>query len=98
MLKKNIIVTGNTVVDALLLTKKIIKENKKIQKKLLKKFNYFLIKKKIILVTGHRRENFGKGFRNICMALLKIAEKHQDVLIIYPVHLNPNVKKPVKKF
>lgn len=96
--KKNIIVTGNTVVDALLLTKKIIKENKKIQKKLLKKFNYFLIKKKkIILVTGHRRENFGKGFRNICMALLKIAEKHQDVLIIYPVHLNPNVKKPVKK-
>lgn len=96
--KKNILVTGNTVVDSLLLIKKIIKENKKIQNKLVKKFGYFLSKKKkIILVTGHRRENFGKGFRNICMALLQIIKKHQDVLIIYPVHLNPNVKKPVKK-
>src|SRR5208283_3783815 len=51
---------------------------------------------KLILVTGHRRENFGEGFENICLALKEIAEKRKDVTIVYPVHLNPNVQQPVK--
>jgi UDP-N-acetylglucosamine 2-epimerase (non-hydrolysing) len=49
------------------------------------------------LVTGHRRENFGKGFENICWALKTIAEKHKDVTLLYPVHLNPNVQEPVQR-
>ena len=52
---------------------------------------------RIILVTGHRRENFGKGFQNICAALKQIATTHKDIKLIYPVHLNPNVQEPVRK-
>jgi UDP-N-acetylglucosamine 2-epimerase (non-hydrolysing) len=94
-------VTGNTVIDALLLINKRQK-SKNSQKYWLKyfkeKWSISLItnNQKLILVTGHRRENFGKGFENICLALKEIAEKRHDVLIVYPVHLNPNVQKPVK--
>ncbi|NQD70228.1 UDP-N-acetylglucosamine 2-epimerase (non-hydrolyzing) [Sphingobacterium shayense] len=88
-----IIVTGNTVIDALFESSERVKnlDNKEINK--LKE----LIdpSKKLILVTGHRRENHGQGFINICEALKEIAEKYPDVQIIYPVHLNPNVKRPV---
>lgn len=91
--ENNIIVTGNTVIDALFwVIGKINKENKSY-----KEFQDIDFNKKIILVTGHRRENFGKGFENICTAIKKIAQNHSDVEIVYPVHLNPNVRKPVNQ-
>ena len=62
-----------------------------------KRFQFLNPQKKLILVTGHRRENFGDGFERICSALKKISER-SDVQIVYPVHLNPNVKKPVFRF
>ncbi len=102
--KKDIFVTGNTVIDALFLTNDKLKkdsENDTFSKKvkvvsdLIKKINQEN-NKKIILVTGHRRENFGQGFDNICEAVKEIA-KNTDVEIIYPVHLNPNVKEPVNR-
>jgi UDP-N-acetylglucosamine 2-epimerase (non-hydrolysing) len=91
--EKDIIVTGNTVIDALHDGLSIIKSSNKTYPvdELLEKIE----KKKIILVTGHRRENFGEGFLNICKGLKEIAENNSDVEIIYPVHLNPNVRKPV---
>ncbi len=99
--EKNIIITGNTVIDALFLVLDKIKENKQLKTKIdamLQKQNLKLSdKRKIILVTGHRRENFGEGFINICEALKIIALENKNVDIIYPVHLNPNVRKPVNK-
>ncbi len=94
-IKNNIFVTGNTVIDSLLAIKKTL-SNK--NQKLSRDLNNIDFEKKIILVTGHRRENFGKGFKDICIALKKIALEFQDILIVYPVHLNPNVRKPVKDF
>lgn len=91
--EENILVTGNTVIDALLYSSVKVKsiENKEIDT--LK--TSIDLSKKIILVTGHRRENHGQGFINICEALKEIAITNPDVQIIYPVHLNPNVKEPV---
>lgn len=98
---KNIIVTGNTVIDALFLALEKIKNNKEIETQIisqLSELKYNLIDdKKIILVTGHRRENHGQGFINICTALKQIAIENPTVDIVYPVHLNPNVQKPVKE-
>ncbi len=97
--KENIIVTGNTVIDALFLVLDKIEKDEKLKNKILKSISdqyKFNNDKKIILVTGHRRENFGEGFTNICKALKKIADSNHDVDIVYPVHLNPNVQKPVK--
>ena len=93
----NIIVTGNTVIDALLFgIEKVnstnFRDNEIEELKEILDFN-----KKIILVTGHRRENHGEGLLNICSALKQIAENNKKTQIIYPVHLNPNVKKPVYK-
>jgi UDP-N-acetylglucosamine 2-epimerase (non-hydrolysing) len=90
--KKNIFQVGNTVIDALLAMAELVK-NDEPQK--YANFTKIDFSKKIILVTGHRRENFGEGFQNICLALKELAEKNKDVEIVYPVHLNPNVKKPV---
>ncbi|MGA1865819.1 MAG: non-hydrolyzing UDP-N-acetylglucosamine 2-epimerase [bacterium] len=93
-----IFVTGNTVIDALLMTlNKVANQDPAIWAG---QFGAALpiIKdnsKRIILVTGHRRENFGQGFKNICEALSLIADRFKDVDLIYPVHLNPNVRKPV---
>ena len=81
--EENIIVTGNTVIDALLIT---AAKNLKFQFELDNS-------KKLLLVTSHRRENFGKPFENICLALLKLAELKQDIQILFPVHPNPNVKE-----
>ena len=96
---KNIVVTGNTVIDALFLLLKTIEKNINLKDKILaslnSKFN-LVFDRKIVLVTGHRRENFGTGFINICEALKCIAAKNPDADIVYPVHLNPNVQKPVK--
>jgi UDP-N-acetylglucosamine 2-epimerase (non-hydrolysing) len=97
--KENIIVTGNTVIDALFLVLKKIKNDKnlenQIKEKFLKYFSLSIFNSKIILVTGHRRENFGENLLNICEAIKKIANKYKDVNFIFPVHLNPNVQKPV---
>lgn len=99
--KERIWVTGNTVIDALL---SIIKRQEtEVKKEFLR--NYFKMTHrldlndngKMILVTGHRRENFGSGFENICLALKEIAARRADVDIVYPVHLNPNVREPVKR-
>jgi UDP-N-acetylglucosamine 2-epimerase (non-hydrolysing) len=93
--ESNIIVTGNTVIDALKFSASIVSsENYKDNEVELLK-TYVDNEKRLILVTGHRRENHGQGFINICSALKAIATEHEDVQIIYPVHLNPNVQKPV---
>ncbi|MFX4233885.1 non-hydrolyzing UDP-N-acetylglucosamine 2-epimerase [Aliarcobacter butzleri] len=105
LLKENknpndILVTGNTVIDALFLALDKIENNQELKSKIINSLNsQYKLKenKKIILVTGHRRENFGEGFINICEALKTIALNNPDVDIVYPVHLNPNVQKPVKE-
>lgn len=89
-----IIVTGNTVIDALLQTCELLKNNSALQHSLQQQFSYLNPHKKLILVTGHRRESFGDGFKRICQALASIAQ-NPTVQIVYPVHLNPNVQKPV---
>lgn len=91
----NILVSGNTVIDALKYSTEKVSANNFYNEEieLVKKF---LSKgKRLILVTGHRRESHGQGFINICNALKQIASNHEDIQIIYPVHLNPNVQKPV---
>lgn len=87
-----IIVTGNTVIDSLKLVTSYIKSK---DFDVLNRINF---DKKLILITGHRRENFGKGFENICRAISKLSKLNPDVEFIYPMHLNPNVRKPVLKY
>jgi len=97
---RDIIVTGNTVIDALVLITDIIEKRgmaERIAKKIKEETSLDLDKVKFILVTGHRRENFGRGFQQICEALKELALKHRDIHIVYPVHLNPNVQKPVRE-
>lgn len=96
---EKIIVSGNTVIDALFWTIDKIERDAALRDKILSTINlkYRLADRKFILVTGHRRENFGEGFVNICEALREIAADNADVDILYPVHLNPNVQKPVKE-
>lgn len=93
----NIIVTGNSVIDSLLLIINRIKSDKKLENSITRKLSsqYLINNKKFILVTGHRRENFGEGFINICKALQSIAKQYKNIDIVYPVHLNPNVRKPI---
>lgn len=93
VLEDSILITGNTVIDALL--ESTVKVNSIENQEIEKLKTIVDISRKLILVTGHRRENHGKGFINICEALKEIAVSHADVQIIYPVHLNPNVKGPV---
>jgi len=94
--KETISITGNTVIDALKLGITRVNEQ---SSEIVNLKSIINLNKKIILVTGHRRENFGDGFENICKALKIIAENNfDDVEIIYPVHLNPNVQNPVNKF
>ncbi len=88
-------VTGNTGIDALLKASGLINSSPDILQKLDTQFAYLDPDKRLILVTGHRRENFGDAFEQICLALLDIADKYPDVNIVYPVHLNPNVQEPV---
>lgn len=95
--ESQIIITGNTVIDALMMTRYRLPEK---EVDLLKVLDSSMVKlvnssDKLLLVTGHRRENFGQGFLNICHALKKIALAHPNLQIVYPVHLNPNVQKPV---
>ncbi len=91
-----ILVTGNTVIDALLLMVERLKKSPRLEAKIAGELPFLDPAKKLILVTGHRRENFGDGFERICTALAKLAER-PDVQIVYPVHLNPNVQEPVRR-
>ena len=95
---KNIIVTGNTVIDALHMTLKKIESESALQERVQKEIGYKITNsRKIVLVTCHRRENHGEKLREICKALQYIAEKNPSIDILYPVHLNPNVEKPVRE-
>lgn len=93
---ENVFVTGNTVIDALLGTIDRLSEDKQLTDHIAADFAYLDSSKKLILVTGHRRENFGGGFERVCTALREIALEADDAQILYPVHLNPNVQRPVK--
>tara|TARA_R110002153_G_scaffold46985_7_gene132821 strand:- start:705 stop:1829 length:1125 start_codon:yes stop_codon:yes gene_type:complete len=92
----SVFVTGNTVIDALIQVEKRIATDKELNKKLLAQFDFLDPSKKLILVTGHRRESFGDGFENICQALRTLAQQ-PDVQVLYPMHLNPNVREPVNR-
>jgi UDP-N-acetylglucosamine 2-epimerase (non-hydrolysing) len=94
--ESTISVTGNTVIDSLLDTVEKIDANRKLQAEIETHFKMIDFSKKIILVTGHRRENFGDGFERICAALSKLSER-DDIEIVYPVHLNPHVREPVNR-
>ena len=99
---RNIIVTGNTVIDALYWVVDKIKNNKELNNELenvLSKAGYDVNRlnngKKLVLITGHRRENFGDGFINMCTAIKDLTVKYPDLDFVYPMHLNPNVRKPI---
>lgn len=99
---RNIIVTGNTVIDALYWVVDKIKNNKELDNELesvLSKAGYDVNRldngKKLVLITGHRRENFGDGFINMCTAIKDLTVKYPNVDFVYPMHLNPNVRKPI---
>ncbi|EXJ10626.1 non-hydrolyzing UDP-N-acetylglucosamine 2-epimerase [Nitrincola nitratireducens] len=90
-------VTGNTVIDALFEVIEKLKSNATLSSQFNTQFEFLDSSKKLILVTGHRRESFGGGFERICQALANTAISHPDVEIVYPVHLNPNVQEPVNR-
>lgn len=90
-------VTGNTVIDALLQVREKIRNDSALQAGCVETFNFIDPTKRTILVTGHRRENFGEGFERICRALAGITQRRADVQVVYPVHLNPNVQEPVRR-
>lgn len=89
-------ITGNTVIDALLTVVDRVRQPGPLRSEFEQRFNFIDPSKKLILVTGHRRENFGQGFENICQALADLASRG-DVQVVYPVHLNPNVQEPVNR-
>lgn len=102
--EKHITVTGNTVIDALYLVTDKIKKSDELQQQLEKELHTAGYdrtrlaeqnKRKLVLITGHRRENFGEGFVSMCKAFKTLAEQHPTVDFVYPMHLNPNVRKPV---
>lgn len=95
--ESSIYVTGNTVIDALLDVVAKLDSNQQLQRTLREQFSFLKEEKKLILVTGHRRESFGGGFERICQALVDTAKAHPDTEILYPVHLNPNVREPVNR-
>lgn len=102
LLKENIsdqkiFVTGNSVIDALLSVRDRVLTQEAVRQEIEAKHPFLDAGKKMILVTGHRRESFGEGFERICHALAKIAAQNSDVQIVYPVHMNPNVSEPVRR-
>lgn len=93
VLEKDIYVTGNTVIDALLMAKEKVKANPPTIGGLPN--DLMASDERMVLITGHRRENFGEGFENICTAIRNLAERFPETHFVYPVHLNPNVREPV---
>ncbi len=94
--ESNILVTGNTVIDSLFWVGSEIEGSKQYHMFFGEKFSFLNRERKTVLVTGHRRESFGKGFENVCEALLQLA-KRDDIQLVYPVHLNPNIQEPVSR-
>jgi len=94
---QRIFVTGNTVIDALFWVRDRVLSDDALRNSLAARYPFLAADKKMILVTGHRRESFGDGFERICNALAEIARLHPDTQIVYPVHLNPNVSEPVNR-
>ena len=94
---QHIFVTGNTVIDALIWVRDRVLASDTLRGELAERYPFLANGKKMILVTGHRRESFGQGFEQICHALAEIAALNEDVQIVYPVHLNPNVSEPVNR-
>jgi UDP-N-acetylglucosamine 2-epimerase len=92
--EEKVFVTGNTVIDSLNLVVARLQSDQALRASLEQRFAYLDATPRMILVTGHRRENFGENFRGVCAALKSIASAHPDVSIVYPVHLNPNVQGP----
>ena len=100
--ENRIVVTGNTVIDALYMVVEKIKEDKVLDSELEKQLqqagydvNRLSDGKKLVLITGHRRENFGDGFISMCQSIKALTEKYPDIDFVYPMHLNPNVRKPI---
>lgn len=94
---ERVFVTGNTVIDALIIVRDRVLADEAMRADLNERYPFLSEDKKLILVTGHRRESFGQGFEQICHALAEIAASNSDVQIVYPVHLNPNVSEPVNR-
>jgi len=92
---KNVFIVGNTVIDGLHLGLKLIKKNG--EESYVSYFSFLNLSKRIILITGHRRESFGNGFESLCTAIQEIAEAHHDIQLVYPMHLNPQVREPVNR-
>lgn len=95
--EQSVFVTGNTVIDALKRAVGLIEGDPSLRQRLSAQFPFLDASRRVVLVTGHRRENFGDGFERICHALHSIARRYPDVDIVYPVHLNPNVREPVNR-
>lgn len=93
----HIFVTGNTVVDALLWTKQSLEESPQLEADMASRFPFLMSFDRMVLITGHRRENFGEGFERICSAIVSLARDFPEIAFVYPVHLNPNVRKPVER-
>nr|WP_168788952.1 UDP-N-acetylglucosamine 2-epimerase (non-hydrolyzing) [Paraburkholderia aromaticivorans] len=95
----HILITGNTVIDALLMVKSRLESDPTLEREMQSRFPFLMDAQdhRMILVTGHRRENFGVGFEGICQALAQIAAKYPTSRVVYPMHLNPNVREPVQR-
>ena len=94
--RDKVVITGNTVIDALFFVNNKISSNSDLKDKLISQFGYLKNNSRKVLITGHRRESFGQGFINICEALAELSRSFPDVEFVYPVHLNPSVLKPVQ--
>jgi UDP-N-acetylglucosamine 2-epimerase (non-hydrolysing) len=94
---ENIVVTGNTVIDSLLYTIHKVRDNPELLTQFVPELIKIPASDRVVLITGHRRESFGKGLNSVCEAILYLSNKYPTVWFIYPVHLNPNVKEPVHK-
>jgi UDP-N-acetylglucosamine 2-epimerase (non-hydrolysing) len=90
-------VTGNTVIDALLAVRRKFESSRALADGMLQRFDFLREDRRMVLITGHRRENFGDGFERICQAIRSLATRHPDTDFVYPVHLNPNVREPVMR-
>ncbi|TNH04840.1 non-hydrolyzing UDP-N-acetylglucosamine 2-epimerase [Testudinibacter sp. TR-2022] len=94
----SIVVTGNTVIDALLWVKQKLAADTALSTQLAQRYPFLDPQKKLVLVTGHRRESFGAGFERICQSIASLAKNHADIQVVYPVHMNPNVREPVERW
>lgn len=95
--EQTILVTGNTVIDALQWVSKKVETDAQLSQAMARQFDFLSVDRRLVLITGHRRESFGSGFERICEAIAASADQYPDVDFVYPVHLNPNVRAPVNR-